>query len=219
MKVKKLVYGIGTNDADYVTQKLETVGYVDGKQKQKLVWFCPYFRTWKHMLERCYSKKCQDKQPTYKGCTVSEDWLTFSNFRDWMEKQKWEGMQLDKDLLFEGNKVYNPETCVFVTQTVNSFTIDRGNDRGEWLIGVYWYKAAGKFRSKCRNPFSGEQEFLGYFTCEQQAHEAWAKRKLELAHELAAIQEDERVAKALISRYSRLQAARNCELVSKAKDL
>ena len=43
MKPKKLIYGVGTNDADYVVRRLETIGYVDGKQKQKLIWFCPYY--------------------------------------------------------------------------------------------------------------------------------------------------------------------------------
>lgn len=36
----------------------------------------------------------------------------------------------------------------------------------------------------------------------QEAHEAWLKRKLELAPLLAAEQEDPRVAEALINRYS-----------------
>ena len=74
--------------------------------------------------------------PTYKGCSVSEEWLRFSNFKRWMEKQDWDGKQLDKDILFEGNKVYSAETCVFVTSVVNSFTSDSGAKRGEWLIGV-----------------------------------------------------------------------------------
>lgn len=201
MKTKKLVFGVGTNDADYVTRKWETIE-VNGRQKRRRVWECPYYRAWYNMLQRCYSVKYQERHPTYAGCTVSEDWLTFSNFKAWMEKQKWEGLQLDKDLLFQGNKVYSAETCIFVTQTVNLFTTDRGNDRGEWLIGVDWDKAAGKFRSRCRNPFTKKQENLGYFTCEQEAHEAWVKRKLELAHELAVIQADPRIVKALIDRYS-----------------
>lgn len=200
--VPKLVYGVGINDADYVTEKYETVGYVDGKRKQKRVWFCPYYRAWRGMLERCYSTKWQERQPTYKGCTVSEDWLTFSNFKSWMESQDWEGRHLDKDLLFEGNKAYSDKTCVFVTQTVNNFTIDSGASRGEWMIGVNWDKAAGKFKSQCSNPFTKKQENLGRFASEQEAHNAWIKRKLELVHQLAAIQDDERVAKALISRYT-----------------
>lgn len=103
-KTKKLVYGVGNNNADYAVEKKETIGYVDGKQKRKLVWVCDYYRTWKSMLKRCYSAKYQERCPTYKGCTVSEDWLVFTNFRDWMMAQDWEGKQLDKDLLFEGIK-------------------------------------------------------------------------------------------------------------------
>ena len=201
LDTQKLVHGVGINDADYVVQKWETIE-VNGKQKQKLVWYCPYHRTWADMLKRCYSDKLQEERPTYKGCSVSEEWKIFSNFKAWMEKQDWEGMQLDKDLLFEGNKVYSAETCVFVTRAVNMFTIDRGASRGEWSIGVYWDKGVGKFISKCSNPFTKKQEYLGTFTCELDAHQTWIKRKLEIAHLLAAEQADERVAKALISRYT-----------------
>ena len=199
MKAKKLVFGVGINDADYVTHKWETIE-VNGKRKWKLVWYCPYHRVWHSMLQRCCSPKFQECFPTYRGCSVSEEWMRFSNFRAWMEAQDFEGMQLDKDLLFEGNKVYSAETCVFVTKAVNSFTIDRGNDRGEWPIGVYWEK--GKFRSMCSNPFTKKREHLGYFDCEIEAHQAWLNRKLELARLLAAEQTDDRVAKALVERYT-----------------
>lgn len=204
MKIKsaRLVYGVGINDADYAVERKETIGYVNGKQKQKRVWQCPYYRVWYNMLVRCYSPEYQERQPTYKGCRVSKEWLTFSEFKSWMETQDFEGMQLDKDLLFEGNKVYSKETCVFVSREVNMFTTDRGNDRGEWLIGVNWHKLAGKFRSQCRNPLTKRREYLGLFTYEQEAHQAWLKRKLELAHELAAIQTDKRVGRALIGRYT-----------------
>lgn len=201
-ELKATIYGVGINDADYVVQKKETIGYVNGKIKQKLVWVCPYYGTWKEMLRRCYSPKLQEKSPTYSGCTVSDEWLTFSNFKSWMEKQQWEGLQLDKDLLFTGNKVYSKEKCVFVTSVVNSFTNDRGAVRGEWLVGVNWYKRTGKFQSQCRNPLTRKKEHLGYFTCEVEAHQTWLKRKLELAHQLASMQTDERVAKALISCYA-----------------
>lgn len=202
IKNKKLVQGVGMNDANYAVQRFETIGYIDGKQKQKLVWFCPYYKVWKSMIERCYSAKYQERQPTYVGCSVSDEWLTFSNFKSWMEKQDWEGKQLDKDLLFEGNKLYNPETCVFVSPMVNTFTLDSGAVRGKWLIGVYWNKGANKFQSNCSNPFTKKLEYLGYFSCEQEAHEEWLKRKLELAHLLAAEQTNPIVAKALIDRYS-----------------
>lgn len=202
MKTKKLVYGVGLNDEDYAVQKHEELGSVDGKRKKKRVWFCPYYQTWASMLGRCYSAEHQDRYPTYKGCTVAAEWLTFSNFKAWMKMQDFEGKHLDKDILFEGNKVYSSDTCVFVTPTVNLFTTDSGASRGEWLIGVVWEKRREKFRALCRNPFNKKKEHLGYFDCEKEAHNAWIKRKLELAHELAAIQTDQRVAKALIDRYS-----------------
>lgn len=198
----KLVFGVGINDADYVVKKWETVWCVNGVRKRRLVWECPYYRTWKEMLRRCYSAEYQDKYPTYKGCSVSEEWLLFSRFRAWMVTQDWEGMQLDKDILFEGNKVYSEEKCVFVTHAVNSFTTDRAAARGEWLIGVSWHKGGGKFMSQCRNTLTNKQEYLGLFVCEQEAHNAWLKRKLELAKELAEIQTDPRVAEALVNRYT-----------------
>jgi hypothetical protein len=203
MKNKKLVCGIGINDADYVVKNWETIGYVDGKQKLKMVWECPYYRAWTHMLERCYSTKLQEKHPTYVGCTVVTEWHLFSNFKAWMQKQDWEDNQLDKDLLIEGNKVYGPATCIFVSPMVNTFIVDCRASRGEWLIGVYWEKRKNKFKSQCRNPFTSKKEYLGLYTCELEAHQAWVKRKLELTHELASIQEDPRVAKALIDRYSK----------------
>ena len=86
----KLVYGVGINDADYVVQKKETVGYVNGVRKQKIVWECPYYRVWKGMLKRCYSPELQERQPTYKGCSVSKEWLTFSNFRRDRKSVVWE---------------------------------------------------------------------------------------------------------------------------------
>lgn len=201
MEIKKLVCGVGINDADYVVQKWETE-HVNGKRKMRLIWSCPFHRTWGHMLKRCYSVKSQESKPTYKGCTVSEEWKTFSNFRAWMVDQDWEDKQLDKDLLLEGNKVYSKETCVFVTQAVNKFITDSAASRGEWLIGVHWNKVAHKFISRCCNPFTKKREHLGSFDSEQEAHDVWLKRKLELAHKLAVIQTDERVAKALINRYT-----------------
>ena len=72
LETQKLVYGVGINDADYVVRRMKTIK-VNGKRKQKLVWECPYYRVWKAMLQRCYSIKTQDKNPSYKGCSVSEE--------------------------------------------------------------------------------------------------------------------------------------------------
>ena len=195
---KSLVNGIGVSDLPYSVTRYEIVN-----GKVKLIWACPFYSAWKGMINRCYSEKCQKRQPTYIGCSVSESWYSASRFKEWMEKQDWEGMQLDKDILVEGNKIYSPDACVFVSQEVNKFLTDKSRCRGDLPIGVSFNKENGKFRSNCSNPFTKKQEHLGYFTCPQEAHQAWRDRKHELAVMLANSEfvTDERVAKALINRY------------------
>lgn len=189
---KKLVHGIGINDADYVIGKL-----VNGK----FLW-CPFYMRWQDMLKRCYNNKYHANKPTYIGCKVCDEWLTFSNFKRWMKNQDWRGKHLDKDLLVAGSKLYSPETCVFIDQATNTFTSDCGAARGEWPIGVYLDKRSGRFQAKCRNCFSKSSESLGCFTSPEQAHQAWKKRKHELACQLAELQTDPRVAEALRARYA-----------------
>lgn len=198
----KLVYGVGVNDADYVVHLTEELTRVDGKRKCKLVWICPFYQTWKNMLARCINEKYQDRYPTYIGCTVCEEWLTFSNFRKWMEQQDWEGKELDKDLLFIANKIYSPDTCVFVDKVTNGFTLGSGATRGKWPIGVSFHERSGKFQANCENPFTKKKEYLGLFICPNEGHLAWKKRKHELALQLADLQSDKRVAKVLRERYT-----------------
>jgi hypothetical protein len=188
---RKLVYGVGINDANYVTSPK-----VNGKQVS-----CIFYRTWKHMIDRCYSEKCQSTNPTYVGCAVSEQWHLFSTFKAWMEKQEWEGNQLDKDILIPENKVYSDENCIFVSNKLNSFLTDRGAARGSNLIGVHFCKRDRKYISQCNNPFTLKKERLGCFDSEIDAHNAWKKRKHELALIYADMQTDERIANALRIRF------------------
>ena len=175
----KLVFGVGINDAGYVVQIKETVFHVQGKRKRKLVWECPFYRKWTDMLKRCYSEYYQSKCPTYKDCFVTDEWLTFSNFKVWMEQQDWEGKQLDKDILFPNNKIYSPEACVFVDARVNLFIIERAAGRGEWPIGVHLDKRDRKFGARCSSVVTGKQESLGCFKTPEEAHQAWLSFKLE----------------------------------------
>lgn len=193
---KSSVFGVGINDSNYVTNKKETIN-----GKRAMVWQCPFYVCWSSMLRRCYSKVYQKKQPTYAGCTVCNEWLTFSNFKAWMEQQDWEGKHLDKDILFAGNKVYSPETCVFVSRSLNAFIFDASSYRGAYKLGVDFVKSAGKLAARCCNPFTKKVDFLGYFKSEDEAHLAWKARKHELAVLLCREINDQRVRSAILSRY------------------
>ena len=77
-KKQKLVFGVGINDADYSIQKVITIVDENGKRRQKQIWICPFYKKWKSMLERCYSDKYRERYPTYKSCSVCQEWLTLS---------------------------------------------------------------------------------------------------------------------------------------------
>lgn len=195
-KRHKLVCGVGINDADYPLTQNKTV---DGKQFQ--TWFCPFYERWRAMLKRAYSEVYHSSFSTYAGCSVCDEWLYFSKFKAWMEQQEWKGKQLDKDLLIKDNKVYSPETCLFIEQRINLFISEKSNNTQELPTGVSWDKKASRYRAQCVSATTGKQTNLGWFDSPATAHKAWLAFKLDQAHLLAANQSDKRVAKALIERY------------------
>ena len=85
----------------------------------------PNYRSWCSMLMRCYCESYLSKQPTYRGCYVYEDWKNFQNFSEWYydtyPKDYYQReLQLDKDSILEGNIMYAPDRCVWITHKENS---------------------------------------------------------------------------------------------------
>lgn len=199
---RKPCLGWGVNDVDYVIGKSE---FVNGKYKT--TWTCPYYTKWYDMLRRVYSKRDLERYPSYKGCTIEEEWKYLTNFIKWVDTQPnkdWLNCHLDKDLLVLGNKHYSSETCVFIPPKLNTFLTDSAGIRGEFPVGVHKDKrrCAKPFEALCNNPFSGEREYLGRYSSAIEAHNAWKNRKHELCAIWATHLEDERVIRAILSRYS-----------------
>lgn len=182
--MKRLVYGVGLNDSAFPVKQSKA------------------YRVWVDMMTRCYSVNFHERWPTYRGCSVDMQWHSLSRFSGWMDGQECVGMVLDKDILIPGNKIYGPDRCVFIDESLNLFLTDRAARRGNWPIGVSWNKGAGRFEARCGNPFAGKADRLGYFNAPEEAHNAWRKRKHELAIQYAEIQKDQRVADALRKRYA-----------------
>lgn len=196
-----LVYGWGINDVDYNVYKYEQI---NGKSKR--VWKCPYYADWANMLQRCFGVSYQDSRPTYKTCTISEDWRYLSNFIRWVDSQPnrdWRNCSLDKDFLSEGNKHYSPETCVYISKGLNSFITDSGARRGEFMLGVCDSRRKAKpYTAQCRNPFTGKGHHIGNYITELEAHFAWKAKKHEYSLKLAELQSDPRVSLKLKDMYS-----------------
>ena len=200
--MNKLVYGVGVNDLGYRTLVGEELPKDGGRRVRNTVFLCKYYAVWRDMLTRCYSKNFLESNPSYIGTSVCSEWLSATEFRKWMEKQDWQGKSLDKDIIVPRSKLYSPNTCAFVLEATNLFVIARDASRGDYPIGVSLHKRTGKYQAQCGNHFTGKYESLGYFLTPEEAHEAWRKRKHDLAQRVADTESDPRVVEALRKRYS-----------------
>ena len=107
------------------------------------------YKFWFQMMNRCYSSKTLKTHPTYKDCTVCEEWHNFQNFAKWYEENYYEisgeTMCLDKDILIQNNKIYSPETCCFVPERINLLFVFK--NRGELPTGVS--KSRKQYSANC----------------------------------------------------------------------
>jgi hypothetical protein len=87
------------------------------------------YYVWQGIIARCYSP-LHDSYGRYggRGTTVDERWHHFQEFAKWYVVQQERGIgnvhvnwHVDKDILFDGNLVYGPDTCCFVPEDVNTF--------------------------------------------------------------------------------------------------
>lgn len=130
----------------------------------------PIYRSWRGMFIRSYSNNYHKTRPTYKGCSVAEEWHDYQVFYEWAKVNYRTGYQLDKDILIKGNKVYSKETCSYVPQEVNMIVNDNESRRGDCPLGVSKRKKKGTqefnglFTVGCSTPKG--LLYLGRYTCE-----------------------------------------------------
>lgn len=87
----------------------------------------PLYSVRSGMIDRCTNPKNR-KYDIYggSGVTVCKEWLdSYESFYNWAINNGWrKGLQLDKDILSEKlgliNKIYSPDTCMFVTRKDNA---------------------------------------------------------------------------------------------------
>lgn len=187
--VRRLVCGVGTNDAPYIIE------FKDAAGKR---WQCPYYQRWASLLNRVYSADFKLRSPTYAACTLDPTWLSFMTFRAWMETQDWQGKELDKDLLDQGNKHYGPDTCVFISPALNKLLCLKGNARGPYPLGVSRTKLAVKKQFKAQCYFYGKQTFLGQYSTPEEAALVYKKAKLAYIADLASTETNLRIKQALL---------------------
>lgn len=92
------------------------------------------YNVWHDMIRRCYSEKSKEKfQAYFHICMVSKLWHNYQNFAEWFHENKYEvdgRLHIDKDILYPGNKIYCPDTCLLVPQRINMLFLNKPNKRG-----------------------------------------------------------------------------------------
>lgn len=140
---------------------------------------------WNHMLNRCYIFS-KTLRLTYEDCFVCDDWLNYQNFAKWHDENYYEilgeTMCLDKDILIKNNKIYSPDTCVFVPQKINTLFVKSNKIRGKFPIGVH-IDRHGKYIAECK--CNGEKQYIGYYTTIEEAFNAYKKFKEKYIKEVA----------------------------------
>lgn len=179
MKKKNgVIHGWGINDADYKTSLMYPTP-----------WECPIYARWRSMFNRCKGKP----RPTraYDNCEIDEKFKYLSDFIAW---SKTEGFSpensklahLDKDIKIRGNKLYSPDTCVFVPRTINSIIVDLGKQNEDYPAGVIKRKSnwTGKpFLTGCLMN-KGKMQYLGVRETPEECHALWQSAKAEIILDL-----------------------------------
>lgn len=166
-RIKSKLYGVGINDLE------EPISH-NGKHFK-------FYKVWRAMMYRCYYKEFHKRERTYSECTVCEEWKYLSNFKKWFDENYIEGYELDKDILFEGNKEYSPLKCCFVPRELNFVVRNNVNLVGKKYYGID--KLSDGFRvSVCKR---GKTKIIKGIESLEEAIKIYSDEKTKYAHELS----------------------------------
>ena len=108
------------------------------------------YSLWRGMMKRSESFEYKTAKPTYKDCSMSENFKDFNYFHDWCLQQRGYGLanfELDKDILIKGNKHYSEDTCCLVPKQINMLFIFPSDKKSNLPLGVYYNKSNGYYVS------------------------------------------------------------------------
>lgn len=118
--------------------------------------FTKFYALWKSMMARCYNPNSAS-YVNYgaRGVEVTDEWKDFDSFISNIEDVKGfnlkgildGNLQLDKDIMFENNRLYSKETCMFVSKSENAG--NRRNNRQCVAVSptmkIYTFKNRAEF--------------------------------------------------------------------------
>lgn len=138
------------------------------------------YSKWVNMLQRCYDKETHKLKPYYAPCLTIVEWLNFSNYREWHRENAMGDIKvdLDKDILIQGNTVYGSETCSLVSHFTNTVFEDRGME-----TNIVQNNATGKY--DVTMSVLGKKEEVGSFDTEEEAKQGFIDYKQDYINKFA----------------------------------
>lgn len=164
---RNLVYGVGIND-------------YDGNISIHGVHIKSY-KTWGRVMERCFDQKYKNKNPSYNDVTICDQWIKFSNFKNWFDANYVDGFEIDKDILIQGNKLYSPDTCCFVPRRINTLLLNKQRTNTSGMIGIHEQKN-GSYSANIT--MCEVKKHLGTFKTAEEAAAAYVRAKTEYANKV-----------------------------------
>ena len=156
---------------------------VFGEGKYNRVDYLKLYNYWQRMLRRCYDPYTLNKDMSYIDCYVDEYFHNLQNFGVWFEDNYYEVnnelMCLDKDILFKNNKIYAPETCIFVPERINKLFIRNISSRNDLPIGVHFNSSKNRYVARCNTLKDGKEKRveIGSFKTVELAFRAYKEFK------------------------------------------
>lgn len=135
----------------------------------------PEYRTYRHILNRCYNPKVSNyKYYGGRGITVCPRWKhSFTAFYEEMGSRP-PGTEIDR-IDNDGN--YEPGNCHWVSKSENAHNRRMRSDNTSGYKGVTYQKKVGNYNARIM--INGKSVNLGYYATPEQAARAYNKAKHE----------------------------------------
>ena len=190
--IKNCTYGnfLNKNIKNYLKPTIFDKGYYGTHNSNEREYS---YSIWFRMMERCYSKdkKIRDKHSYYNDVSVCEEWFNYQEYKNWYLQNIWTNelvLQVDKDILIKGSKIYSPNNCIMVDSKINNLFIKSNKTRGELPIGVSFdsnnFNRYRAYISKMKDG-KNKQIHLGYFNNPTDAFYAYKTAKENYIKEVA----------------------------------
>jgi hypothetical protein len=147
------------------------------------------YKNWKNMMSRCYCEAVHENYPEYRDCEICEEWKNFSNFKLWYEENVFPlktletRLEIDKDILFKGNKIYSPDTVSLVPDVINKLFINCDSRKRDLPLGVWREKNSKKYRAGMN--FMGKNIKLGAYDTVEEAFTRYKEYKEDFIKDVA----------------------------------